>query len=98
MMAERARIRGNNLSTALPPDLSTSHRNLRRYALPSFHCPTRGNVQVVGPMYTIQRPLRAFAQPDDFIPERWITQPELIFNTNAFVLFLLGGRYFCIGK
>lgn len=52
---------------------------------------------VLSPQYTIQRSPKAFAQPDEFIPERWTTRPELILDKNAFFPFLLG-RYGCIGK
>ncbi|RMZ86840.1 hypothetical protein DV736_g5936, partial [Chaetothyriales sp. CBS 134916] len=40
---------------------------------------------------------RAFAQPNDFIPERWTTRPELILNKNAFFPFGIG-KFSCIGK
>jgi len=52
---------------------------------------------VLSPQYTIQRSPKAFAQPDDFIPERWTTRPELVRDKNAFFPFSLG-RYGCIGK
>lgn len=40
---------------------------------------------------------RAFEKPDDFIPERWYNQPELIKDKTAFFPFLTG-PYGCIGK
>lgn len=40
---------------------------------------------------------RAFVKPNDFIPERWSTQPELILNKEAWFPFNIG-RYGCIGK
>lgn len=52
---------------------------------------------VLSPQYTIQRSPKAFAQPDDFIPERWTSRPKLIRDKNAFFPFSLG-RYGCIGK
>ena len=40
---------------------------------------------------------RAFSRPNDFIPERWTTQPELVLNKNAFFPFSMG-KFACIGK
>lgn len=40
---------------------------------------------------------RAFVKPDEFIPERWSTQPELILNKTAFFPFSIG-KFSCIGK
>lgn len=37
---------------------------------------------------------RAFVAPNEFIPERWTTRPELILNKKAFCPFSLG-RYAC---
>ena len=31
-----------------------------------------------------------FVRPDDFVPERWYSQPELILNRNGFAPFSLG--------
>jgi len=52
---------------------------------------------VVTPQHVIQRSPKAFAKPDEFIPERWTTQTEMILNKDAFFPFSLG-RYGCIGK
>ncbi|KIW03129.1 uncharacterized protein PV09_05771 [Verruconis gallopava] len=56
-----------------------------------------GGVQIIGPHYTIQRSPRAFVKPNEFIPERWTTKPELILNKNAFFPFSIG-KFSCIGK
>lgn len=40
---------------------------------------------------------RAFVQPDDFIPERWTTRPELVLRKDVFVPFS-HGAYNCAGK
>ena len=40
---------------------------------------------------------RAFIRPDDFIPERWTTKPELILRKDVFVPFSYGA-YNCAGK
>lgn len=31
-----------------------------------------------------------FKQPDEFIPERWTTQPELVLDKRAFHPFMVG--------
>jgi cytochrome P450 len=36
-------------------------------------------------------------QPDEFIPERWTTRPELIINKSACIPFVMG-PYKCPGK
>ncbi|KAI8626135.1 cytochrome P450 monooxygenase-like protein [Xylariaceae sp. FL1651] len=56
-----------------------------------------GGVKVVNPHYTILRSPRAFVYPNEFIPERWTTRPELVLNKKAFCPFSLG-RFSCIGK
>ncbi|KAH8901269.1 cytochrome P450 monooxygenase-like protein [Thozetella sp. PMI_491] len=56
-----------------------------------------GNVIVQVPSYTVFRDRRAFVQPDDFIPDRWTTRPELILDKSVFIPFNLGS-YACIGK
>ena len=56
-----------------------------------------GGIQVLTPMYTIQRSPRAFVHPDEFIPERWTTRPELILNKQAWFPFSLNS-WGCIGK
>lgn len=54
-------------------------------------------VTIMSPIYAIQRDSRAFAKPEEFIPERWTTQPELTLEKGAFFPFI-HGRYGCIGK
>ncbi|KAF1996372.1 benzoate 4-monooxygenase [Amniculicola lignicola CBS 123094] len=56
-----------------------------------------GNMNVITPAYSIQRDVRAFPQPDDFIPERWYSRPELILRKDAFFPFSYG-HYNCAGK
>ncbi|RMZ79581.1 hypothetical protein DV737_g3341, partial [Chaetothyriales sp. CBS 132003] len=51
----------------------------------------------IAPTFTIQRSPKAFVRPNEFIPERWTTQPELIVDKSAWYPFLLG-RYGCVGK
>ncbi|KAI1755314.1 cytochrome P450 [Xylaria castorea] len=54
-------------------------------------------VKVVNPHYTVLRSPKAFVAPNEFIPERWTTRPELILNKKAFCPFSQG-RYACIGR
>lgn len=56
-----------------------------------------GGCIVQTPQHIIQRSSKAFAEPLEFMPERWTTRPELIRDKNAFFPFLIG-KYGCIGK
>ncbi|KAK2027334.1 benzoate 4-monooxygenase cytochrome P450 [Colletotrichum zoysiae] len=56
-----------------------------------------GDTIVVVPSYTQFRDVRFFDRPDEFIPERWIDQPELVKNPSVFVPFSTGHDV-CIGK
>lgn len=56
-----------------------------------------GDTTVTTPLYSIHRSEKAFVQPDDFIPERWTTRPELILHKSAFAPFLTG-TFACIGR
>lgn len=38
-----------------------------------------------------------WVRPNEFIPERWYSQPELILDKRAFAPFSYGARY-CLGK
>ncbi|PSN69408.1 cytochrome P450 [Corynespora cassiicola Philippines] len=56
-----------------------------------------GDTIIQMPPFAINRDTRNFVRPDDFIPERWTTQPELILNKSAFNPFSTG-PYNCVGK
>ncbi|KAL2282986.1 hypothetical protein FJTKL_10317 [Diaporthe vaccinii] len=56
-----------------------------------------GNTIVQTPTYTMCRDPRAFPRGDDFIPERWTTQPELVRDAAVNVPFSVG-RFSCVGK
>ncbi|KAG9235686.1 putative benzoate 4-monooxygenase cytochrome P450 [Amylocarpus encephaloides] len=47
--------------------------------------------------YQIHNDERYFPRPDEFIPERWTTKPELIADKSAFIPFSMG-PYKCPGK
>ncbi|OJD34098.1 cytochrome p450 monooxygenase [Diplodia corticola] len=49
------------------------------------------------PGWQLHHDARNFPQPDEFIPERWTTRPELIVNRSAFIPFLIGENN-CPGK
>ncbi|PLB41072.1 cytochrome P450 [Aspergillus candidus] len=49
------------------------------------------------PTYTLHRDPRNFTLPDNFIPERWSTRPELVLRREAFNPFSTG-PYACAGK
>ncbi|KAL1966197.1 hypothetical protein VTN77DRAFT_4749 [Rasamsonia byssochlamydoides] len=55
-----------------------------------------GTVCCIG-AYQLHHDPRNFPQPDDFIPERWTSRPELVANKNAFVPFTMG-PYMCPGR
>ncbi|KAF6241864.1 hypothetical protein HO173_000576 [Letharia columbiana] len=56
-----------------------------------------GGTTVVAPAYNIGRLASCFQRPDEFIPERWSSRPDLVLNKRAFAPFKQG-RYSCIGK
>ncbi|CCF34289.1 benzoate 4-monooxygenase cytochrome P450 [Colletotrichum higginsianum] len=56
-----------------------------------------GDTIVQVPNHTMFRDERIFPQPDEFIPERWTTRPELSRNPEAFVPFNTG-KHSCVGK
>ncbi|PLB36896.1 cytochrome P450 [Aspergillus candidus] len=60
-----------------------------------MHIP--GNVTVSCPMYPMGRSEMNYEKPNDFIPERWYKNPELIKHKEAFAPFTIG-EYNCIGR
>lgn len=56
-----------------------------------------GNVTVINPIYTVQRSVASYVKPEEFIPERWTSQPDLVLNKKAFTPFGIG-PYGCVGK
>ncbi|KAF7512751.1 hypothetical protein GJ744_000318 [Endocarpon pusillum] len=49
-----------------------------------------GDVKVTASKYVLSRLPAAFGQPNDFIPERWYSRPELIHDERAFAPFSVG--------
>jgi cytochrome P450 len=49
-----------------------------------------GDTIVQVPSYTVFRDERAFAYPNEFIPERWTTRPELIRDKSVYIPFNIG--------
>ncbi|KIW10687.1 hypothetical protein PV08_11651 [Exophiala spinifera] len=56
-----------------------------------------GDINISVPLYTMGRSEAAFTQAKEFIPERWISRPEMIKYKEAFAPFS-SGPYSCIGK
>jgi cytochrome P450 len=56
-----------------------------------------GNTVIKTPSYTLYRDSRAFHRSEEFVPERWTTQPELVLDASAYAPFSVG-RFSCIGK
>jgi cytochrome P450 len=56
-----------------------------------------GNMIVHIPLFPLFRDPRNFVSPDEFIPERWTTRPELVRNRQAFIPFSTGSHS-CAGK
>ncbi|KAI0446182.1 cytochrome P450 [Xylaria telfairii] len=56
-----------------------------------------GNTTVICPQYVIGRSPEAYSLPNEFIPERWYSQPELIHDRSGFAPFSMG-PYGCVGR
>ncbi|OKL61205.1 hypothetical protein UA08_03406 [Talaromyces atroroseus] len=56
-----------------------------------------GNMIVFCPQYVVGRSEAIYERPEEFIPERWYSRPELVKEKSAFAPFLYG-TYGCIGR
>jgi len=56
-----------------------------------------GNVNVYCPQYVLGRNPECFVNPDEFIPERWYSRPDLTRDASGFAPFSTG-PYGCIGR
>ncbi|PKS06131.1 hypothetical protein jhhlp_007448 [Lomentospora prolificans] len=56
-----------------------------------------GGTTIVLPVYAIQRDAQNYEYPDEFIPERWYSRPELIKRREAFLTWNVGMNG-CIGR
>ncbi|KAM0540773.1 hypothetical protein ACHAPJ_013518, partial [Fusarium lateritium] len=56
-----------------------------------------GNTIFHAPSYTMYRDERCFARPDEFLPERWTSNPELVKDSTIYAPFSVG-RGACAGK
>ncbi|KAF7588581.1 hypothetical protein BBP40_005500 [Aspergillus hancockii] len=54
-------------------------------------------ITVSTPTYVLQRDPRNFEAPEDFVPERWFSRPEMVIRKEAFNPFSTGA-YSCAGK
>ncbi|KAM3532651.1 hypothetical protein NHJ13051_000114 [Beauveria bassiana] len=56
-----------------------------------------GNMIVQVPAIVMHRNKEAFPRPNEFIPERWTTKPELVVDRSVFFPFSVG-KYSCPGR
>ncbi|KAJ4299023.1 hypothetical protein N0V90_004267 [Kalmusia sp. IMI 367209] len=56
-----------------------------------------GNTIIALATFAMSRDERNFVHPNEFIPERWTTKPELCLNKSAFIPFIIGS-YMCVGR
>ncbi|OJD31749.1 high nitrogen upregulated cytochrome p450 monooxygenase 1 [Diplodia corticola] len=56
-----------------------------------------GDTLVSVQCWSVQRDPRNFPQPEDFIPERWSSMPELALHKEALIAFSTG-TYSCVGR
>ncbi|TFK52869.1 cytochrome P450 [Heliocybe sulcata] len=56
-----------------------------------------GDTVVATPTYVLHRDPRCFPRPDEFIPQRWSSEPELALRKDAFNPFSTG-TFACVGK
>ncbi|KAF1992980.1 putative benzoate 4-monooxygenase cytochrome P450 [Amniculicola lignicola CBS 123094] len=56
-----------------------------------------GNTTIVAPRYTLGRLEKVYDCPEEFVPERWYSRPEMVKDKTAFNPFSIG-RYACVGK
>jgi cytochrome P450 len=56
-----------------------------------------GNMIVQIPHFALYHDPRNFVRPNEFLPERWLDQPELVIRKDAFFPFMVG-PYSCAGK
>ncbi|KAJ5490298.1 Cytochrome P450 [Penicillium expansum] len=56
-----------------------------------------GNTNVYSPQYVLGRNPECYSKPDEFIPERWYSRPDLMQDASGFAPFS-AGPYGCIGR
>lgn len=56
-----------------------------------------GGVNVMAPSYVIQRRESSYVRGDEWIPERWYSQPELLKDNTGYAPFS-AGPWSCVGK
>lgn len=49
-----------------------------------------GDMVLYMPSWQLHHDARNFVNPDDFVPERWTSRPEMVLNRSAFMPFMLG--------
>ncbi|KAI1869841.1 uncharacterized protein JN550_005431 [Neoarthrinium moseri] len=81
----------------LPPAMSGAPRDTGPEGLLVENILIPPDVKVTSPKYVMARLPTAFVDPNEFIPERWYSRPELIIDKRAFAPFSVGARA-CVGK
>ncbi|ETS74340.1 hypothetical protein PFICI_14206 [Pestalotiopsis fici W106-1] len=98
-LATRPHLNGviNETLRLVPPAMSGNARLTGAQGLQVGAVYIPPHTKITAPKYTIQRLSSAFRSPDEFIPERWYSRPELIMDKQAFAPFSVGNRM-CVGK
>lgn len=82
----------NESMRLMPPGPTQGWRDTgpERISIDDIYIPP--HVTVVSPCYTVSRLPSAFEKPNDFLPDRWHKQPELIKDRRAFTPFSIGAH------
>lgn len=77
-----------------PPVLFGSQRVTPLEGLQIGNVYIPGEMVVYMPTWQLHHDVRNFEKPDDFIPERWTSKPEMVLNRSAYLPFLIGMSYY----
>ncbi|KAI1288552.1 cytochrome P450 monooxygenase-like protein [Xylaria venustula] len=87
----------NEAVRLVPPVMTGAHRITGPNGMLIDDVLIPPGVKVTCPKYVLQRMETMWVQPNEFIPERWYSRPELILDKRAYTPFSTGARY-CLGK
>jgi cytochrome P450 len=80
----------NETMRLYPPVLFGSQRVTPPEGLRIGNVYIPGDIVVYMPTWQLHHDPRNFEKPDEFVPERWTSKSEMIFNRGAFLPFLIG--------
>ncbi|KAF1831503.1 cytochrome P450 monooxygenase-like protein, partial [Decorospora gaudefroyi] len=80
-----------------PPAMTGSNRITGKEGIRFGGVVVPPGVKVTAPKFVLHRLPNAFQYPNEFLPERWTTRPELILDARAYAPFSVGPHQ-CIGK